>query len=287
MVGYATQLGWLPLSVASIEQAIRLNGVSVDQSLRTFAWGRVAAADPKTAESAAVQVAGLDLEPEKISTTLDEVIARRIELLTKYQDADYAKRYTDFVSKVRTAESKIAGTTALTEAVARNLAKLMAYKDEYEVARLHTETAAQARLKAQFDGNYKLKVQLSPPLLARKDPLTGRPKKMEFGEWVFSAFNVLKKFKGLRGTPLDIFGYTHERRTERKLIADYQATIDRMLEKLTSDNLPLAVEIANVPDEIRGYGFIKDRNLEVAKKREAALLENYFNPQAATKLAAE
>ncbi len=174
----------------------------------------------------------------------------------------------------------------MTEAVARNLAKLMAYKDEYEVARLHTDAAQRARLNAQFQGKYKLKVHLSPPLLARKDKNTGRPKKMEFGPWMFSVFAVLKRFKGLRGTPFDVFGHSKERRTERRLIGDYESVVRWLLARLTAQNFSQAVEIANIPDDIRGYGYIKDENSKAAKIREARLLEAFGKPDA-TKLAAE
>ncbi|HTT82839.1 MAG TPA: indolepyruvate ferredoxin oxidoreductase family protein [Rhizomicrobium sp.] len=286
MVGFAAQLGWLPLSTDTIEQAIRLNGVSIEQNLRTFRWGRVAAHDPSAAEAAATSAAGLDLEPEHFSRTLDELIARRAKLLTNYQSTAYGKRYTDFVAEVRRREAEISPETALTEAVARNLAKLMAYKDEYEVARLHTDAAELTRLKAQFDGNYKIKLHLAPPLLARRDKNTGHPKKMEFGPWIFPMLGLLKRFKGLRGTPFDVFGYSRERRIERQLVADYKNVIRHLLRGLTVGNLPQAVEIANVPDDIRGYGHIKEANLKSAKAKEAKLLEA-FNRRDAMRLAAE
>jgi indolepyruvate ferredoxin oxidoreductase len=249
--------------------------VSIDQSLRTFRWGRVAAHDPMLAEAAAISAAGIELQPEHFSRTLDEVIARRTKLLTAYQSAAYAKRYTDFVTEIRKREAQISPDTKLTEVVARNLAKLMAYKDEYEVARLHTDAAELSRLKAQFDGNYKIKLHLAPPLLAPRDKNTGQPKKMEFGPWIFPVLGALKHFKGLRGTPLDIFGYSRERRIERQLIADYQSVMRHLLERLTPENLTQAVEIASIPEDIRGFGHVKEANLKAAKAKEAKLLENF------------
>ncbi|WP_284257438.1 indolepyruvate ferredoxin oxidoreductase family protein [Acidocella aquatica] len=270
MVGFAAQLGLLPLSIGSIEEAIRLNGISVSSNLRTFAWGRVAAAEPATAEAVASRVAAATRHD--ISQSLDEVIAKRLELLTSYQNAAWADAYSAVVEQVRKAESAISTDTVLTEAVARNLAKLMTYKDEYEVARLHASSAQAARLAASFDGDFKLKFHLAPPLLARKDPSSGLLRKMEFGPWVLPFFKLLQKGKILRATAFDIFGYTAERRTERRLIADYKAMILDLITRLTPANLAVAAELAGLPDEIRGFGHIKDANIAKAEARKAGLL---------------
>jgi indolepyruvate ferredoxin oxidoreductase len=278
MVGFAAQTGWLPLSVETIEQAIRLNGISVESNLRTFRWGRVAAAEPATTDAVALKASGV--QTEVFSVNLDELITKRVARLTDYQNAGWAKRYRDFVQKIRTAEHLATGTTQLTEAVARNLAKLMSYKDEYEVARLHASTAQAARIAAQFDGDFKMKFNLAPPLISRKDPSTGRPRKMEFGAWMLPAFNLLQKGKFLRGTPFDIFGYSAERKTERRLITEYMSTLETLAAKLTADNLALAVEIAEIPDEIRGFGYIKDENVAKAETKRAALLEKFAAPAA-------
>ena len=276
MAGYAAQCGLLPLSLESIEEAIRLNGVNVDSNLRTFGWGRIAAADPAAAKAVADKAAA-GAEPA-FSQTLDELIERRVERLTAYQNAAWAKRYRDVVERVRKAEAAVSSDTALTGAVARNLAKLMSYKDEYEVARLHASSAQAARVAAQFQGDFKLKFHLAPPLIARKDPSTGRPRKMEFGGWMLPLFNLLQKGKGLRGSAFDIFGYTAERRMERRLISEYEAMIADLIARLTHDNLAAAVALAELPDEIRGYGYIKDDNVAKAEVKKATLLKTFNTP---------
>ncbi|HJR75104.1 MAG TPA: indolepyruvate ferredoxin oxidoreductase family protein [Luteimonas sp.] len=223
-------------------------------------------------------VAFLPLDDARLSRSLDEVIARRTTFLTDYQNASYAKRYADFVAKVRAAEqAKAPGSTDLSEAAARYFFKLMAYKDEYEVARLYTSGDFKRKLEQQFDGDYKLHFHLAPPLLAKKDA-QGRLQKKEFGPWVFTAFKLIAKFRGLRGTALDIFGYTDERRGERRLIAEYEKTIGGLLGELDSGNVALAAEIASIPEQIRGYGHVKEAHLHKAKEREAALLAEWRNP---------
>jgi indolepyruvate ferredoxin oxidoreductase len=223
-------------------------------------------------------VAFLPLDDLRLSRSLDELISRRVSFLTEYQDAAYAKRYSDFVAKVREAEqSKAPGSTDLAEAVARYFFKLMAYKDEYEVARLYTSGEFQRKLEQQFDGDYKLKFHLAPPLLAKKDD-QGRLIKQEFGPWVFTAFKWMAKLRKLRGSKLDIFGYTEERKMERQLIADYEQTVTGLLATLDGGNVDLAAEIASVPEHIRGYGHVKEAHLHKAKEREAELLKEYRNP---------
>ena len=230
-------------------------------------------------------VSFLPLDDARLSRSLDELIARRIAFLTDYQDAAYAKRYSDFVAKVReTEERKAPGSTDLTEAVARYAFKLMAYKDEYEVARLYTSGDFQKKLAQQFEGDFKLKFHLAPPLLAKKDA-QGRLVKQEFGPWVFTAFKWMAKLRKLRGTAFDIFGRTEERKMERQLIADYFATIEGLLAKLDRGNVDLAAEIASIPEHIRGYGHVKEEHLHKAKAREAELLKEWSNPLRIVKVA--
>ena len=213
------------------------------------------------------------LDDARLSRSLDEIIARRVAFLTDYQDAAYAKRYADLVGKVRNAEqAKAPGSTDLSEAVARYAFKLMAYKDEYEVARLYTSGEFKRRIEQQFDGDYKIHFHLAPPLLAKKNA-QGQLMKREYGPWVFTAFKLMAKLRGLRGGTFDIFGYTEERKMERKLIADYFTTIDGLLAKLNGDNAKLAAEIASVPEHIRGYGHVKEAHFHKAKAREAELLK--------------
>ncbi|WLA04961.1 indolepyruvate ferredoxin oxidoreductase family protein [Xanthomonas translucens] len=220
------------------------------------------------------------LDDTRLSRSLHELVARRRAFLVDYQDAAYAARYAALVERVRETEQRVAaGSTALTEAVARYAFKLMAYKDEYEVARLYTSGDFQRQLQQQFDGAYSLRFHLAPPLLARKDA-QGRALKREYGPWMFTAFKWLAKLRVLRGGAFDLFGYSAERRGERQLIADYERTVGELLERLGADNLVLAVEIASVPEHIRGYGHVKEAHLHAAKQREARLLATWRNPKA-------
>lgn len=229
-------------------------------------------------------VAFLPLDDARLSRSLDELVARRVAFLTDYQDTAYARRYSDFVARVHAAERNVAGSTDLTEAVARYAFKLMAYKDEYEVARLYTSGDFQKKLEQQFEGDFKLKFHLAPPLLAKKDA-QGRLIKQEFGPWVFTAFKWLAKLRKLRGTAFDIFGKTAERKMERQLIADYFTTIEGLLGKLDRGNVHLAAEIASIPEHIRGYGHVKEEHLHKAKAREAELLKDWSNPLRIVKVA--
>lgn len=225
-------------------------------------------------------MAFLPLDDARLSRSLDEMIERRAAFLVEYQDAAYAKRYRDLVARVRATEAdRIGGSTALTETVARYLFKLMAYKDEYEVARLYTSGDFQRRLQQQFEGDYQLRFHLAPPLFAKKDE-QGRLLKKEYGPWMFKAFGLLAKLKFLRGGRLDVFGRTEERRMERQLIADYEATVQVLLDGLEDDRLSLAVEIASIPEHIRGFGHVKEAHFAQAKAREAALLAQWRNPKA-------
>jgi len=282
MLGFAYQRGAVPLHADAIERGIALNGQAVAMNIEAFRLGRKAAASP---EGLAKVVASLKAptRAREISQTLDETIARRVEFLTAYQDAAYAARYQALVEKVRAAEAKaVDGKEGLTEAVARNLFKLMAYKDEYEVARLYSDGSFLRQVGQTFEGqNLRFEFHLAPPLLARKDPNTGVPRKITFGPWMLKAFGLLAKFKGLRGTKLDVFGYTQERRTERQLITDYEAMLEEIVAKLSPENHITALGLAAIPAKIRGFGHVKERHLEAAKAEEAALMERFRNPQKA------
>jgi indolepyruvate ferredoxin oxidoreductase len=277
MVGYAWQKGLIPLRLESIHQAIELNAVAIEANKRTFDWGRLAAHDLAAVES---QARPLMREERRPPPTLVELIAQRAAFLTEYQDKDYADRYRSFVTDVLNYESARVTSRALTEAVARSLFKLMAYKDEYEVARLYTSGSFLQKLNAQFDGDFKLSFHLAPPLLARRDPQTGELIKREYGPWVFHVFRLLARLRRLRGTRLDIFGHTAERKQERRLIADYEKLIGGMVTELTPDNHVTAVELAQLPDQIRGFGHVKERNIAKVKAREAELLKAFRSPAA-------
>ncbi|NNM71065.1 indolepyruvate ferredoxin oxidoreductase family protein [Enterovirga aerilata] len=288
MLGYAWQTGRVPLSRAALRRAIELNGEAVQMNLDAFEWGRRAAAEPE-AVRAIVAAGKASADTTDLSQTLDEAVARRVAFLTDYQDAGYAKRYRDLVERVRAAEAKaVPGSTALAEAVARALFKLMAYKDEYEVARLYTNGHFAKQIASTFEGdNLRFEFHLAPPLLARTDRRTGEPRKMSFGPWMLKAFGMLAKLKGLRGTPFDIFGYTHERKVERQLVADYVKLLDEILAGLTPANHATAVGLAALPGKIRGFGHVKARHLAAAKKEEAELLARFRSPEPTLAQAAE
>jgi indolepyruvate ferredoxin oxidoreductase len=223
-------------------------------------------------------IAPLPLDDARLSRDLDGAIARRVAFLTDYQNAAYAHRYRMLVEKVRATESRrVPGSSALTEAVARYAFKLMAYKDEYEVARLFTSGEFQRRIAQAFDGDYTLRFHLAPPLLSKKDA-DDHLIKREFGAWVLPAFRLLARFRFLRGGALDIFGRTDERRSERRLIEEYFASVDELLATIDADNAALAVEIASIPEHIRGYGHVKHAQLIQAKQREAELLARWRHP---------
>ena len=274
MLGYAWQKGWVPLGREAIERSIQLNGVAVDFNLKSFLWGRRAAVDLERVRRIAIPAEVVAIG-EHLSRNLGELVERRVRFLTGYQDAAYAARYRALVERVRAAEQERVGGTKLAEAVARYYAKLLAYKDEYEVARLFTDGAFRKKIEGMFEGDYKVKFHLAPPLLAKPDPRTGEPKKMQFGPWMRGAFTVLAKLKFLRGTALDVFGRTEERRMERALIAEYEKTVEALLAGLTRENHGLALEIASLPETIRGFGYIKAKSVEAARAKQAALLARY------------
>ena len=275
LVGYAYQLGAIPLSGEAIEQAIALNGEAVKVNIAAFRFGRRAAVDPAGVEALA-KPAQAD-ENQRLSQSFEEMVERRVEFLTAYQSPHYAEHYRALVEKAKAAEAASApGQCGFAEAVARYLFKLMAYKDEYEVARLYTDGNFLKQVASTFDGkDLRFEFHLAPPLLTKPDPVTGVPRKMSFGPWMMSAFGVLAKLKFLRGTALDPFGYSHERKIERKLIADYGTLLEELMAKLTPVNHPLAVALAAIPEKIRGYGHVKARHLDAAKADEAALLEQF------------
>jgi len=274
MLGYAWQKGWVPLGREAIERAIELNGVAVDFNRKSFLWGRRAAVDLERVRRIA-QPADVVAIGGHISRNLDELVARRVQHLTGYQNAAYAARYRALVERVRAAEQARAGGTNLAEAVARYYAKLLAYKDEYEVARLYAEGGFAKRIESMFEGDFKVKYHLAPPLLARPDPRTGEPKKMQFGPWMAPAFRLLAKLRFLRGTALDFFGRTDERRMERALIGEYEKTVEALLEGLNAGNHALAVEIASLPEHIRGFGHIKAKSVDTARRKQAELMQRY------------
>lgn len=275
MVGYACQKGLLPLSPASIVNAIEANNIAVESNKRNFSLGRLAAYRPEVMPSKpnTAQLPDAHVPPKD---RLQKTIERHAAFLTEYQNASYTKQYTAFVAKVKTKETEKTGHASdLTEVVAKSLFKLMAYKDEYEVARLYTNGQFIRKLNEQFEGKHKLRYHLSPPLFAPIDPVSGEPKKLEFGPWVFVAFRMLAALKQLRGTVFDIFGYTHERKIEKQLVTTYKNTVLNLLDNLTAENLALATQIADLPQMIRGYGHVKLKNLARVQAEERALLARF------------
>lgn len=270
LLGYAWQKGRVPLTHAALMRAFELNGVQVDNNKAAFEWGRRCAHDLAAVQSLFAAAAVIEFVKKP---SLDEVVGKRVEFLTGYQDGAYAAQYKAFVDQVRQAESSL-GSTKLTEAVARYLFKLMAYKDEYEVARLHTDPAFTQKIAGMFEGDFKLTHHLAPPLLAQTND-KGELLKKPYGPWMRSAFAVLAKLKGLRGTALDPFGRTEERRTERALIGEYRACIEELLRTLSAANLAQAVEIARIPEEIRGYGHVKARHLAAARAKWETLMAQW------------
>ncbi len=275
MLGYAWQRGWVPVSAGTILRAIEINDSAVEMNQLAFQWGRRAAHDPQAVAQAALP-AGDAPEHRRLSQTLDEVIARRVEHLTAYQNAAYARRYRTLVERARHAEATVApGVTLLTEAVARGYHKLLAYKDEFEVARLYAESDFLRQIDAQFEGDYTLKFHLAPPLWAKPDPVTGIAAKRRYGPYLMAAFRGLAKLRGLRNTLLDPFRHSAERQRDLELIAEYERTMDEVLAHLRPDNLETAVELAALPQGMRGYGHIKERYVERARQRRKALLDAF------------
>ena len=268
LLGLACQRGLLPVGRAALERAIELNGNAVAANLAAFRWGRLAAVDPIAIHAAAAPyLPASDPEP-----TLADIVERRARFLAQYQDDAYAARYRALVELARDAERSHTGVDgAFAEAVARNYFKLLAYKDEYEVARLHTLPEFRAQLEREFEGDFRFAFHFAPPLLASRDPVTGRPRKRRYGPWIRPVLAGLARLRGLRGTPFDPFGWTAERRRERSLVVEYEATVREIAAGLTGGNHAVAVEIAAIPQRIRGYGPVKEGSTAAAKAREAEL----------------
>ncbi len=289
MVGYAFQKGLIPLSFDAIDRAIELNGVAIESNRRAFLWGRRAAHD----EAAVRKLLGRQLkdkaeESAQFATSLEDIVSKRIAFLKDYQNDAYARRYKDFVARVHDAEARaVPGRDDLSKAFARYYFKLLAIKDEYEVARLYTDGAFKRALHEKFEGDFTLKFHLAPPLAAARDPETGHLQKREYGPKMMTMFGILAKLKGLRGTPFDFFGKTEERRMERRLIGEYEETVEALLAGLKTENHNLAVEIASIPERIRGFGHVKETHVAAAKAKEAELLALYKSGNSPEAKAAE
>ncbi|EPZ13689.1 2-oxoacid ferredoxin oxidoreductase [Thauera terpenica 58Eu] len=297
MVGVAFQAGTIPLQAESIEAAIRESGVAVDMSLAAFRWGRMAVIDRGFVDAEIVRqhasgaVLTLHRAPQLSAVArnivdsigADAEVRRLVEVrvpeLIAFQDEAYARRYADAIKRVVATEQRVFPGSALSEAAARYLYKLMAFKDEYEVARLHTDPAFIAELDAQFPHGYSVKYNLAPPLLAKTDPATGHLQKKQYGEWMFKAFKRMAGLKRFRGSALDVFGKTAERRMERQLIEDYLQLLEQIIAQLSPVNHGAAVALASVPDEIRGYGHVKEKSLAVARELQATRLRAFLAPQ--------
>jgi indolepyruvate ferredoxin oxidoreductase len=254
LLGVAWQKGLVPLSLAAIDRAIELNGTAVEQNRLAFLWGRRTAHDPQTVQRLAVPPSRT--VSRRLSASLDELIERRIEALTDYQDAPYAERYRRLVERVRASERPLR-STRLSEAVARGYFRLLAVKDEYEVARLHSDPAFRQQLSEQFEGDFRIRFHFAPPLLAKPDPATGTVAKRSYGPWMMHALGVLSRLKVLRGTVFDPFGGSQERKMERQLLADYEADIELLLARLDLTTLATAIELASLPEQLRGFGHVK------------------------------
>ncbi len=277
ILGYAWQKGWVPLQLGSLMRAIELNNVAIEQNKKAFTWGRRAAHDVASVEKllTPAQVIAMPSKRDSLAT----LVARRVELLTAYQNAAYAAGYQSFVDRVAAKRN-----AQLTEAVARYLYKLMAYKDEYEVARLHSDRAFLDKVASQFEGDFKLHYHLAPPLLSKKNN-KGQLLKRKFGPAMLTGFRILAKLKGLRGTAFDLFGKTAERKMERALIAQYQASMNEVLQALSADNTAVALELARLPEQIKGFGHVKERNVQAVQAKWAALTAQLHNPVVAQKAA--
>ncbi len=273
MLGYAWQSGLIPVSLDAMLRAIELNGVAIDENKKAFGWGRIAAADTRYVQE---QIADPQQTVEGIES-LDEIIRRRAEFLVDYQDQALSERFSRLVGRVRQAETAVnAGAKlSLTEAVARSYFKTLACKDEYEVARLHTQTGFLEKVRKEFGNKAKLRFHLAPPMLSHRVDLRGRPRKREFGAWMIPAFRLLARLRRLRGTPFDLFGLSGERRLERALIGEYEKNIEVLLEQLSLHNIELATEIVNEYLEIRGYGPVKEEAAEKARKQIETKLAGY------------
>ncbi|MGZ9899931.1 indolepyruvate ferredoxin oxidoreductase family protein [Shewanella gaetbuli] len=272
MVGFALQKGLLPLSVSSVEQAITLNGTAIKFNLNAFALGRLYASQPEVIQQSIKPVNAVQVEQPE---SLDSVISQRTSLLTEYQNETYAQQYQQLISQLRDAETRYGNSQHLTLMAAKNLAKLMAYKDEYEVARLHSSDSFKRQIAEQFEPGYTLKFNLAPPLLAKIDPNTGKPRKKEYGAWLMSAFKLLSGFKSLRGSAFDVFGYTEERKLERQLIKQYQDDIQQVMLLMSKGTVDMdsVQKLLSLPSEIRGFGHVKLAAIEQVSQQRQQLLD--------------
>ena len=270
LVGYAIQKGLFPISLTAVERAIELNGVSVQMNKESIYWGRLAAIDIKKVESIALN----NVEAKIVVETLDSVIDDRYDFLVGYQNKKYADQYKALVLRIKDIDMSISNDQdSLSMAAAKFYFKLMAYKDEYEVARLHTGDEIKKYLDDKLEGNYKIEYSLAPPVLGGRDKLTGRYPKRKLPSITYYLFALMKRFKFLRGTPFDIFGMSSHRKTERKLIVEYEEMMSRVINKVDINNYDSAVKIASLPDHIKGYDVVKEANIEKTK----LLKQQYFN----------
>ncbi|PCI45977.1 MAG: pyruvate ferredoxin oxidoreductase [Alphaproteobacteria bacterium] len=273
LFGYAWQKGKVPLSLGAIYRAIELNGIAINGNKQSFSWGRIAATDMALVERSLPH----PIKQTSLLTTLEDIVAYRAEYLTDYQDQGLADRYRNAVNKIHDLETSMGGKAHdLSKAVARNYFKLLAIKDEYEVARLYTNGEFEKKIHQQFEGDFKIHFHMAPPLLARKDS-KGHLRKMEFGGWMFKALKLVARLRRLRGTAFDIFGMTAERKMERQLIRDYEDMLDEFGKTLTKDRINLAIALASIPSEIRGFGHVKERSIDKSNKNTKALLQDYHS----------
>jgi indolepyruvate ferredoxin oxidoreductase len=270
LLGFAWQRGLVPVSAEALEQAIDLNGVAAQFNKQAFLWGRRCADQPEKVMRVVGDAGEAETAPRALD--LDATIADRIQRLTDYQNAEYAQRYANIIDTVRNADPRAQEADSITQAAARNLFKLMAYKDEYEVARLHSNSEFKQQLQEKFEGDFELRFNLAPPLFSKRDPETGHLLKREFGPWMMQAFAMLAPFKFLRGTRFDLFGYTAERRQERRDIDDYIALLEQLMAGLDEGNYVSARELAQMPRKLRGFGHVKDRNRELLALQQAQLM---------------
>ncbi|OLL31321.1 indolepyruvate ferredoxin oxidoreductase [Burkholderia sp. SRS-W-2-2016] len=275
LLGYAWQKGWIPLAEASLMQAVELNGAAVTMNKDAFAWGRQAAIDPGMVREAAglQKLAPVVFMPRR-QKSLQQIVEDRAARLIAYQNSRYADRFDAFVKSIAAVEQGRTGGDAFTREVAVSLYKLMAYKDEYEVARLYTDGQFAAKLQAAFEGDVSLKFHLAPPVFAKRDD-EGRLIKRQYGPWMMTAFRMLAKLKILRGTAFDPFGYTSERRHERASIDEFCALVMQVAQQLTGANLPVAIELAKLPQSVRGFGHVRQRNVDAAGAKRAQLLREF------------
>jgi len=275
VLGYAWQKGWIPLEEASLMQAIQINGAAVAMNRTAFAWGRQAALDlGKVRAAAGLKTESVILLTPQRLPSLDQLVEDRSRRLAEWQNAAYADKYATFVREIARTEFMRTGTDRFSREVAVSLYKLMAYKDEYEVARLHTETGFLEGLKDRFDGNFSPRFHMAPPLFAKKDD-HGHLIKKSYGPWMVTAMRWLAKGRVLRGTVLDPFGYTAERRAERAAAADFQALIQKISSELDVRRQTVALELARLPQTVRGFGHVKERNAEAARAKQAELLNRW------------